>query len=108
MFIRVDKDAAEFVTIRFEGRELEVRKGLNLAAALLEAGVNHFRDTPVSASPRTPFCAMGVCFDCLVVIDGQPNQQSCLIEVRDGMEVARQSGVAEMLADASVSFEGNT
>ena len=108
MFIRVDQDSAEFVAIRFDGRELQVRKGLNLAAALLEAGVTHFRDTPVSASPRAPFCAMGICFDCLVVIDGQPNQQSCLIEVHDGMEVARQSGVADVLVGPPATSEETT
>lgn len=106
MFIRVVPIEPERVSITFEGRELMVGKGLNLAAALLEAGVSHFRDTPVTGSPRAPFCAMGICFDCLVVIDGVPNQQSCLIEVRDGMEVARQSGVADVLADPSASSEG--
>ncbi len=106
MFIRVVPDNPERVSITFEGRALRVGKGLNLAAALLEAGVTHFRDTPVTGAPRGPFCAMGVCFDCLVVVDGVPNQQSCLIEVRDGMEVARQSGVADVLADGSPSTEG--
>lgn len=106
MFIRVEPIDPERVSITFEGRELRVGKGLNLAAALLEAGVAHFRDTPVTASPRAPFCAMGICFDCLVVVDGVPNQQSCLIEVRDGMEVARQSGVADLLADGPASTEG--
>jgi predicted molibdopterin-dependent oxidoreductase YjgC len=35
---------------------------------------------------------MGVCFDCLVVIDGRPNQQACMVTVRDGMRVERQQG----------------
>ena len=38
---------------------------------------------------------MGVCFECLVVIDGVPNQQACMIEARDGMRIERQLGPCE-------------
>jgi predicted molibdopterin-dependent oxidoreductase YjgC len=34
---------------------------------------------------------MGICFECLVEIDGRPNQQACQIIVRDGMTIHRQS-----------------
>jgi NADH dehydrogenase/NADH:ubiquinone oxidoreductase subunit G len=39
---------------------------------------------------------MGVCFECLVEIDGAPARQSCLIPVRDGMIVKRQIGAAHL------------
>jgi sarcosine oxidase subunit alpha len=35
---------------------------------------------------------MGVCFDCLVEIDGVGNRQGCLVPVREGMAVSRQHG----------------
>jgi predicted molibdopterin-dependent oxidoreductase YjgC len=35
---------------------------------------------------------MGVCFDCLVVIDGRQDQQGCLVPVADGMEIETQRG----------------
>ena len=92
MFTRIVDKPADTVTITFEGRELQARKGLSVAAALLEHGVGHFRNTPVSNSPRAPYCMMGVCFDCLVVIDGIANCQACLIEVLDGMRISRQTG----------------
>ena len=38
------------------------------------------------------FCMMGVCFDCLVTIDGQPNVQACMVETREGMMIQRQRG----------------
>jgi D-hydroxyproline dehydrogenase subunit gamma len=38
---------------------------------------------------------MGVCFDCLVEIDGMGNQQACMREVKEGMNVAPQSGAFE-------------
>ncbi|MCP3667379.1 MAG: (2Fe-2S)-binding protein, partial [Gammaproteobacteria bacterium] len=79
------------------GQLLEVRENLTLAAALLEARITEFCQTPVSGSPRSPFCMMGVCFDCLVIVDGLPNQQACLTPVREGMRVERQSGAADIL-----------
>ncbi|MPM90457.1 hypothetical protein SDC9_137578 [bioreactor metagenome] len=78
--------------IHVEGREVHVREGQTLATALLGAGVVPLRRTAVSGAPRTPLCLMGVCFDCLVEVDGAQNVQSCLVEVRDGMQVRLPSG----------------
>ena len=38
---------------------------------------------------------MGVCFDCLVTVDGVGSRQGCLIPVRDGMKVETQLGRRE-------------
>jgi predicted molibdopterin-dependent oxidoreductase YjgC len=35
---------------------------------------------------------MGVCFDCLMEIDGVANQQACLVTVAEGMRINRQPG----------------
>ena len=40
-----------------------------------------------SGAPRGPFCGMGVCFDCLVTVDGRPSQRACLTKVSAGMDV---------------------
>ncbi len=52
--------------------------------------------TPVTGSARGPYCMMGVCFDCLVEIDGEGNRQACMIEARDGMVVKRQMGARKI------------
>lgn len=80
------------VRITIDGSPLEVPAGASLAAALLAAGVQHTRTTPVSGAPRAPYCMMGVCFDCLVEIDGRPNRQACLTSVQEGMQVRTQQG----------------
>ncbi|WP_071336789.1 (2Fe-2S)-binding protein [Paraburkholderia sprentiae] len=87
------------VRITFNNVPYEVPDGMNLAAALLAAGVRRFRSTPVCRSPRAPYCMMGVCFECLVEIDGTPNCQSCLESARDGMAVRSQEGVRQVLAE---------
>ena len=80
------------LTVSAPGVAQRLREGDSVAAALLAVGVKSFRDTPVSAAPRGPYCMMGVCFDCLVEIDGVANRQACLIAAAEGMVVRRQSG----------------
>ncbi|KAB7572809.1 (2Fe-2S)-binding protein [Verminephrobacter sp. Larva24] len=76
----------------FDGRPLTGRAGDTVAAALLANGVTACRATPVSGAPRAPYCMMGICFECLVVIDGIGNRQGCLEPLRAGMRIATQHG----------------
>jgi predicted molibdopterin-dependent oxidoreductase YjgC len=99
MFKRLRRSTAETVTILVEGDPVEAAAGDTVAAAVLGAGISPVRTTPVSGSPRSPYCLMGVCFDCLMEIDGVPNQQSCMTPVRDGMRVRRQQGAASVGGD---------
>ncbi|MBN9437371.1 (2Fe-2S)-binding protein [Bosea sp. (in: a-proteobacteria)] len=97
MFRRIEPDAAENgLTLTFEGRAICFRPGDSLAAALLAAGIGALRQSPVDASPRAPYCMMGVCFECLVEIDGRQNQQACLTPAQDGMVVRRQIGARQL------------
>lgn len=80
------------IRINVDGRDVSCAPGENLAAVLLREGFQPFRSTPVSGAPRMPYCMMGVCFDCLAVVDGVPNRQTCLTGAVDGMTVRRQSG----------------
>lgn len=88
--------AAGNISFEFEGRTLKAAEGESLAGALLLAGISTFRSTVKSGASRGPYCMMGVCFECLVEVDGRPNQQACMIEVRDGMSVKRQQGAPEV------------
>jgi len=93
MFRRLEgSDERPVQRIEFEGTPIAARTGDSVAAALLMAGVGHFRTTPVSGTPRAPYCMMGICFDCLVEIDGVANQQACMVQVQDGMTIRRQQG----------------
>jgi hydrogen cyanide synthase HcnC len=64
------------------------------AAVLIGNGIT--RTTPVSGSPRAPYCMMGVCFDCLMEIDGVPNTQACMVPVAEGMRISRQVGARKV------------
>jgi predicted molibdopterin-dependent oxidoreductase YjgC len=95
MFRRLPDGAAPAVTLTYDGRLIAARAGDSVAAALLANRVLACRETPVSGAPRAPFCLMGVCFDCLVVIDGVAGRQACMVPVREGMRVERQPGARE-------------
>lgn len=84
------------VTFSFDGAPVQASPDVTVAAALFLHGVDACRDTAVSNAPRGPFCMMGVCYDCLVTIDGHPNRQACMTRVREGMQVTRQCGPREV------------
>ena len=94
MFKRIDGEtrARRSVTIKLDGVSMDVPEEETVAAAMLQSGRADFRTTAVSGTPRGAYCMMGVCFDCLVTIDDQPNQQACMTLVRPGMRVERQVG----------------
>ena len=75
------------VSIDFEGRSVPAIEGETVAAALTAAGITSLRRSR-GGDPRGVFCGMGVCFECLVTVDGLPAQRACMTRVRDGMAVA--------------------
>ena len=72
------------VSVSIDGKAVTVPAGASVAAALLLAGSLPSRTTAVSHAPRAPYCMMGVCFECLVEIDGIPDRQACMIAVTEG------------------------
>ena len=94
MFKRLAEAGAP-VAITVDGKAISARTGDTVAAALLAAGIDHCRATPVTGALRAPYCLMGVCFDCLVTIDGVGSRQGCLVPVHEGMVVETQLGKRE-------------
>jgi D-hydroxyproline dehydrogenase subunit gamma len=96
MFRRLPEPPARRIPFTLDGAAVEGAEGDTVAAALLALGRTACRETAVSGVPRGPYCMMGVCFDCLVVIDGVGNRQGCLVPLRDGMAVETQRGRREV------------
>jgi len=92
MFRRLPEAAGETIAFTIDGQSAQAFAGDTVAAALLVAGIEHCRTTPVSGAKRAPYCMMGVCFECLVRIDGVGNRQGCLVPVQEGMTVETQKG----------------
>lgn len=86
--------------IAFDGRELPAQAGQSIAAVLWSAGILAWRTTREGGSPRGVFCGIGSCYDCLVTVNGSPNQRACLVPARPGDTVTTQEGTGR--ADLAV------
>ncbi len=95
MFKTLRESGAAEVTVLIAGNAVRVPASCTAAAAVLLSGRNA-RTTFVSGSPRAPYCMMGVCFDCLMEIDGVPNRQGCLVPVAEGMRIDSQRGARKV------------
>ena len=82
---------ATLVRMRVNGRELELPRGQNLAAALFglaqEDGEPPLFRRSRTGQARAALCGMGTCWECRVRIDGQGHQRACQLDCREGMEV---------------------
>ena len=92
-----DVDAHALIQIDVDGNTVSVPEGVSLAAALLWLNYRAVRISSVNQTKRGPYCLMGVCFECLVEVDGMPTQRACQIAVRPGMVV--MTGLGSNLLD---------
>jgi sarcosine oxidase subunit alpha len=88
---RLPTASEETCHIRFEGHEVEARRGDTVAVALFAAGERLHSRSIKYHRPRAFFCLSGHCGACLMRVDGQPNQKACRAPVREGMAVERQN-----------------
>jgi hypothetical protein len=86
---------APTLTVLVDGMEIAAWQGETVASVLLRVP-GAWRTTPVTGVSRAPYCQMGVCFDCLAVVDGVGSTQGCLVPVREGMRIERQAGPREV------------
>ncbi|HLE76774.1 MAG TPA: (2Fe-2S)-binding protein [bacterium] len=79
-------ERGQAVSIIVDGVPLPAYMGETIAGALLAAGRRAWRRTS-HGQPRGVFCGIGLCFDCLVTVNGTPNVRACLTPVAAGMVV---------------------
>lgn len=85
-------DRGTRIDILVDGHRVPAFIGETVAAALLAAGTRALRQTVRRSAPRGLYCGIGVCFDCVMTVDGRPNVRTCQIEVRPGMRIESQIG----------------
>ncbi len=95
MFRRLHEATTDMVDIEVDGVRVSARTGETVAAALLAAGYEATRHSPVNGAARAPYCMMGACFECIVEVDGTLNRQGCLVAVRQGMRITTLRGRRE-------------
>ena len=85
-----DRPVAPEVTLTVNGQKITAGEGQTLAIVLLQNGLTGFNVNPVSGAERAPYCMMGACFECRMVVDGRRDVLTCRTLVRDGMVVEKQ------------------
>ena len=93
--VKAGVERGKLLCFTFDGEPIAAFEGETVAAALLAAGRRTLRITPVTGEARGIFCGMGICFDCLVGIDGEPGRRACITLARGGMTVETQVGFGE-------------
>jgi D-hydroxyproline dehydrogenase subunit gamma len=78
--------------VTVDGVEVAAAEGRTVAALLLALGKDSWRDTRRNGKPRGVFCGIGVCFDCLVVVNGIPDVRACQRTLAPGDSIRRQHG----------------
>lgn len=105
MFRKLHDPGPAGLTITIDGKAVTAEAGESVAAVLLRQPKCWSRTTPVSQSPRAPYCMMGVCFECLIEIEGLGSVQGCLTPVEAGMVVMRQQGRRSLLVEMGAADE---
>jgi predicted molibdopterin-dependent oxidoreductase YjgC len=67
----------EAFTISLDGQKLIAYPGETIATVLLANGKRVFRHSQTKGEPRGLYCGMGICFECLVTLNGRANVRAC-------------------------------
>ena len=78
------------LAITLDGERLEGIAGQSIAGVILASGRLGFRRTSSAGRPRGIFCGIGVCFDCIVEVDGARDVRACQRRAVDGNVVITQ------------------
>lgn len=87
------------VTLEVDGESLTAEAGEPVAVAFVAAGRTTLSRSVKYHRPRGPFCLSGGCSQCLVRIDGVPNQYACQTPAKSGMRVERQNAFPDASVD---------
>ncbi|MFF0768096.1 (2Fe-2S)-binding protein [Nonomuraea wenchangensis] len=90
----------------FRGAVVPAEPGQSVGAALVAAGIRDWRSTRKGGRPRGLFCGIGVCFDCLITVNGVPDRRACLTPAADGLHLTDTPVTAEDPAPEAPALGG--
>lgn len=85
---RLQKDIirSKPVSFYFNDQKIDAYEGESVAIALCLKGKNTLGFSYASHKPKSIFCAMGICGECLVQVDGK-SIESCKLLVKENLKV---------------------
>src|ERR1035438_1378772 len=80
-------ELATVITISVDGVDVDGLLGQTLAGVMLGSDIMAWRNTSFADQPRGLFCGIGICFECLVVVNGQRDVRACQRRATSGDRV---------------------
>jgi aerobic-type carbon monoxide dehydrogenase small subunit (CoxS/CutS family) len=80
------------IEVTLNGNKIKAFEGETVATMMMAENMVAMRTTP-EGQPRGIYCGMGVCFDCLVVVDDIANTRACMTWLKSGMKIETQAGL---------------
>jgi sarcosine oxidase subunit alpha len=78
--------------VHVDGRPVTAYTGQTVAALLFASGIRVFGRSAQRDEPRGVFCGIGICYECLVTVNGVANTRACMTVVAPGMSVETRGG----------------
>jgi len=83
----------EMVSITVDGKNISAFSDEVIAAAIWANDKKVFRKTAETHQPRGVFCGIGICTDCIMTVNNNPNVRTCITQVEKGMIIKTQDGL---------------
>jgi predicted molibdopterin-dependent oxidoreductase YjgC len=75
------------IEVTIDGRKAQAFKGELVSTVLQAEGIVAFARKSTTGRLSGIYCGMGVCYECLVTIDGVPNVRACQTYASDQMAI---------------------
>lgn len=75
------------IPVQINGKKVTAHEGETVLALLVAQGIQVLRRSGKKNQARGMVCGMGVCYECLVTVNGVPDQQACMTPVSENMEI---------------------
>ena len=84
------------IDIFVDGKKITAYEGETIASALIAAGIRTLNYSSKEHHPRSIYCGIGLCYNCIMTVDGVPNIKTCQTIVKDGCIVQTQKGLGDL------------
>lgn len=84
---RIPHQRGPRLNVTVDGEPVEAYAGETAATVLIAAGHIMYQHAATEHPHKCLFCGMGVCFNCVLTINGIPNTRACLTTVTEGMVI---------------------
>jgi sarcosine oxidase subunit alpha len=86
-------DKSTAINLTINGNNVRAFEGELISTVLQVEGISIFNRKHKTGKPSGIYCGMGVCYECLVTVNGVPNVRACQTYAKDGMEIITSSPV---------------